>query len=53
MISFFFRFTKLAYPDAFNGLSYPRCEPMQKSDERSTRLVSRTYSFDELKKIFF
>jgi hypothetical protein len=25
---------------------------MQKSDERSIRLVSRTYSFDELKKIF-
>ncbi|UJR28214.1 hypothetical protein I4U23_009464 [Adineta vaga] len=34
-----YRFTKLAYPDAFNGLSYPRCEPMQKSDERSIRTI--------------
>ncbi|CAF0963815.1 unnamed protein product [Adineta ricciae] len=34
-----YRFTKLAYPDAFNGLSYPRCEPMQKSDERSIRSI--------------
>jgi len=34
---FDFRFTKLAYPDAFNALSYPKCEPMQKSDERNAR----------------
>lgn len=34
---FHFRFTKLAYPDAFNALSYPKCEPMQKTDERNAR----------------
>ncbi|CAF0810559.1 unnamed protein product [Rotaria sordida] len=32
-----YQFTKLAYPDAFNALCYPRYEPMQKSDERSNR----------------
>ncbi|CAF0776542.1 unnamed protein product [Adineta steineri] len=32
-----YRFTKLAFPDVFNGLSYPRYELMQKSDERSVR----------------
>jgi hypothetical protein len=32
-----FRFTKLAYPDAFNALSYPKFEPMQKTDERIAR----------------
>ncbi|CAF2396050.1 unnamed protein product [Rotaria sp. Silwood2] len=32
-----YQFTKLAYPDAFNAVSYPRFEPMQKSDERSSR----------------
>lgn len=32
-----YRFTKLAYPDAFNALSYPKYEPMQKNDERTAR----------------
>ncbi|CAF5197105.1 unnamed protein product, partial [Rotaria magnacalcarata] len=32
-----YRFTKLAYPDAFNAVSYARFEPMQKFDERNNR----------------
>ncbi|CAF3080993.1 unnamed protein product [Rotaria socialis] len=32
-----YRFTKLAYPDAFNAVSHARLEPMQKSDERNNR----------------
>ena len=34
---YLFRFTKLAYPDAFSALSDLRHEPIQKSDERNAR----------------